>query len=138
MLASALAEDTEAVVLSVDLANDFTSIHRAVMFAAVQQPAPALLLMVQWLFGDETPLHNIRALEGAPSDVSQHGVQQGDPLGVSLFFLTLQLVMNTSRIEGSLVGPVSSLSVRTGKESPYSPHTVPWRKDILTVMVPKA
>ena len=35
MLASALAEKPETVVISVDMANAFNSIHRAAMFAAV-------------------------------------------------------------------------------------------------------
>lgn len=35
------------VVVSADMANDFNSIHRAAMFAAVQQAAPALLPRVQ-------------------------------------------------------------------------------------------
>ena len=42
-LALALAEDPETVVISVDMANAFNSIHRAAMLAAVQQSAPALL-----------------------------------------------------------------------------------------------
>ena len=56
-LASALAADPETVVILVDMANAFNSIHRTAMLAAVQQSAPALLPMVQWAYGDETPLH---------------------------------------------------------------------------------
>ena len=36
-LASALAEDPETVVISMDMANAFNSFHRAAMLAAVQQ-----------------------------------------------------------------------------------------------------
>ena len=56
-LSSALAEDPETVVISVDMVNAFSSVHRAAMFAAVQQSAPALLRTVQWAYGEETPLH---------------------------------------------------------------------------------
>ena len=66
-LASALAEDPEAVVFSVDMANAFNSIHRAAIFAAVQQSVPALLPMVQWAYGIETPLHIVGAPELLPS-----------------------------------------------------------------------
>ena len=45
-LASALAEDPEIAFISVEMANAFNSIHRAVMFAAVQQSAPALLSII--------------------------------------------------------------------------------------------
>ena len=62
-LASALAEDPETVVISVDMANAFNSIYRTAMFAAVQQSAPALLPTVQWAYGDETPLHIVGAPE---------------------------------------------------------------------------
>ena len=47
-LASTLSEDSETVVLLVDMANAVNSFHRAAMFAAVQQSVPALLPMVQW------------------------------------------------------------------------------------------
>ena len=52
-----LLADPKTVVISEDMANAFKSIHRAAMFAAVQQSAPALLPMVQWAYGEETPLH---------------------------------------------------------------------------------
>ena len=52
-LALALAKDRETVVISVDIANAFNSIHRAAIFAAVQQSSPALLPMVQWVYGEE-------------------------------------------------------------------------------------
>ena len=60
-LASALAENPETVVISVDMAKAFNSVHRAAMFAAMQQPAPALLPMVQWAYGAGTPLHIVGA-----------------------------------------------------------------------------
>ena len=46
-LASALIEDSETVVILVDMANAFNRMHRAAMFAAVQHSAPALLPMAQ-------------------------------------------------------------------------------------------
>ena len=73
-LASALAENPETLVISVDMANAFNSIHRAAMFAAVQQSAPALLPMVQWAYGEEPPLPIVGAPEGTPPFMSQHGV----------------------------------------------------------------
>ena len=53
-MAHALAEDPETVVISVDMANALNSVHRAAMFAAVQQSASALLPVVQWVYGEET------------------------------------------------------------------------------------
>ena len=81
-LASALPEDPETVVISVDMANASNSIHRAATVAAMQQSAPALLPMVhvQWAYGEETPLHIVWAPEGTPPVMSQHGVRQGDPM----------------------------------------------------------
>ena len=89
-LASELAEDPETVVISVDMVNAYKSIHRAAMFAAVQQSALPLLPMVQWAYGDATPLHIVRSPEGNPPVMSQHGVRQGDPLGPLLLAVTLQ------------------------------------------------
>ena len=54
-LASALAEDPETAVISVDMANAFNSTHRAGIFTKVQQSAPALLPMVQWAYAEECP-----------------------------------------------------------------------------------
>ena len=62
-----------------DMANGTNSIHRAAMFAAVQQTLPALLPMVQWAKGEETPLHIVGAPEGTPPIMSQCGVRKGDP-----------------------------------------------------------
>ena len=92
-LASALAEDPETVVISVDMAHAFNSIHRSAIFAAVQQSAPALLPMMQPAYGDETPLHIVGAPEGTPPVISKRGVQQDNPLGPLLFALTLQPVL---------------------------------------------
>ena len=58
----------------------------------VQQSVPALLPMVQWAYGDETPLHIVGALEGTPPVMPQRRVRQGVPLG-PLFALTLQQVL---------------------------------------------
>ena len=73
-LAPALAEDPETVVISVDMANAFNSIHQAALFTAVQKSTPALLPMVQWAYGDETPLHIV----GAPGALlpSYHSVER--------------------------------------------------------------
>ena len=63
------------MLISVDMANAFKSIHRAAMFAAVQQSPPALLLIKQWVYRDETPLHIV----GTRHVMSQRGMQQDDP-----------------------------------------------------------
>ena len=92
-LASALAEDPKTVVVSVDMANSFNSVHRVAMFEAVQQSAPALLPTVQWAYGEETPLHIVGAAGGTPPVMSQCEVRQGDLLGPLLFAHTLQPVL---------------------------------------------
>ena len=56
-LASALAEDPETVVISVDMSNAFHIFLRAAISEAVQQSAPALQPMVQWAYKQEKPLH---------------------------------------------------------------------------------
>ena len=48
--------------------------------------------MVQWPYGDETPLHIVRAPEGTPP-AAWSGVRQGHALGPLLFTLTLQPVL---------------------------------------------
>ena len=78
-LESALAEDPETVVISLDMANAFNSIHRASMFVAVQQSAPALLLRVQWAYGEDTPLHTVGTPEGTRHVTAWSGA--GRPLG---------------------------------------------------------
>lgn len=70
-LASALAELSDKEVISVDRANDFNSIYGGMMFAAQQRSGPALLLMVQWEYGYESPLHIVGSPEGTPPAMSQ-------------------------------------------------------------------
>ena len=80
-LASALSDDPETVAIGVDMANAFNIIHRAAMFAALQQSAPAVLPIVQSAYGEETPLHIVGPPEGTLPVTSQRGVQHGRPLG---------------------------------------------------------
>ena len=49
--------------------------------------------MVQWAYGEETPMHIVGVPEGTSPVMSQRGVQQGNPLGPLLFALTLQPVL---------------------------------------------
>ena len=121
-LASALAKDRESVVISVDMANAFKRIHLAAIITAVQQSAPALLLvpMVQWAYGEDTPLHIVGTSEGTAPVMSQRGVRHGDPLGLLLFVLTLQPVLeriDAACAEAPLVSYLDDMNM-VGKLTP--------------------
>ena len=118
--ASALAEDPGTLIISVDTANAFNSVHRDSIFAAVQQSGPALLPMMQWVYGEETPLHIVGAPEGTPPVMSQRGVQQGNPLGPLLLALTLQHVLelvDAACEEAPLVSYLDDMNI-VGKLTP--------------------
>lgn len=76
-LASALAMGAKMAVVSVDIAHAWNSICCAAMFAAVQRFAAALLPVVQWVHGQETPLHTIFVQAGTRPVMSQLGARQG-------------------------------------------------------------
>ena len=77
----------------VDLLSAEHSIHRAAMFAGVQQSAPTQLPMVQCACEDAPPPHILRAPEGTHPAMSQRGTRQGNTLGPLWSVLTLQHVL---------------------------------------------
>ena len=62
------------MVISVDMANAFNSIHGAAMPPVVQQSSPAIRPMVQCAYGDATPLPIVGSPESTPPVMLQRGV----------------------------------------------------------------
>jgi hypothetical protein len=102
---AALAEDPQAALLTIDMANAFNSVDRAAVFAAVKQRVPCMLPYVQWSYGAATDLHIVGAPEGSPPIKSTTGVRQGDTLGTFLFALSLQQPLEHTRDEAALHTP---------------------------------
>jgi hypothetical protein len=94
---SALATDSDAALLTVDMANAFNTVDRSALFEAVQKHVPALLAYVQWSYGAPTDLHIIGAPAGTAPIQSRMGVRQGDTLAMLLFALVLQRILERTQ-----------------------------------------
>ena len=81
-------DDSEWVMLKIDLKNAFNKVSRKALFEAVRLHVPKISAWVEYIYAEE-PLLWLK-------DVilfSSEGVQQGDPLGPLLFALTLHLLV---------------------------------------------
>lgn len=94
---SALEEDPETALLTVDMANAFNTVDRSALLAAVKKRAPSLLPYVQWSYIAATDLHIMGAPAGTEPVKSRTGVRQGDTLAMLLFGLVLQDVLERTR-----------------------------------------
>ena len=127
-----LLEDESAmenqILLKIDFANAFNSIHRDAMLKEVADHVPAIYPWVKHCYSTAPMLYinkgNSNFTEEELCIVSDSGVQQGDPLGPLLFALTLQkvllaikndpgcsnLILNAWFLDdGTLMGPASDI-----------------------------
>lgn len=94
---SALAADSDAALLTVDMANAFNEVDRSALLTAVQKYVPALLPYVQWSYGAPTDLHVVGAPAGTAPIQSRTGVRQGDTLAMLLFALVVQQILERTQ-----------------------------------------
>ena len=82
----------DRVLLKIDFANAFNSVHRGAFMQPVATHLPGLLPFVQWCYGVESLL-----IFGDVELSSMCGAQQGDPLGPLLFSLAIKQVTETMK-----------------------------------------
>jgi hypothetical protein len=87
---AALAEDPEAMALSLDIENCFNSLSRDEMFAGWKRFAPGLLPFVQYGYAKATNLHIVGAPPGTPPIQSTSGCKQGDKISMVSAGFTLK------------------------------------------------
>jgi hypothetical protein len=73
------------VVVKLDFANAFNSLHRDVMLSAIYSALPELYSYCSSAYGNSSVLHF-----GTFTILSEEGAQQGDPLGPLLFCTAIQ------------------------------------------------
>ena len=86
------------VVFKVDMSNAFNTIDRSLIMNQCKEHFPELLAWAKFCYGDHPKLWHILG-----SLSSQHGVQQGDPLGPLFFALGLHSVVKDIDAECQLL-----------------------------------
>lgn len=110
-------DDPDQVVLQIDFANAFNSVHRAKFIEATEKYLPDLAPWIRWTYDTRAELL-VSSPEGPHTILSEEGCQQGDPLGPLMFCLAIhELILEVSRgapglhlnawyfDDGTLVGP---------------------------------
>jgi hypothetical protein len=113
--------DSDQVVLQIDFANAFNSVHRAAFIAAMEKYLPDLAAWIRWTYDTRAELL-VSTPEGPRTIFSEEGCQQGDPLGPLMFCLAIhELILKVSQgvlglhlnawyfDDGTIAGPASEV-----------------------------
>jgi hypothetical protein len=78
------------VIVKLDFSNAFNCIHRDAMLEAIYQQVPEIYAYCHLAYSETTILkYNNRSIS------SDEGIQQGDPLGPTLFCLTIHPMLQS-------------------------------------------